>query len=309
MHKYLKQNDSVIGMSTPSSISSYDLIAQKYDALFSNENVYYGAINAREREIFDQYVHPVNGTKDALDIGCGTGFNTQWLAEKGFNTVGIDTSSEMLRVAEEKSLHWDRKPELLFCNALYMKEIGSRSFDVITCFGSTLNHIHDWNAFIGQVAKHLRPGGYFIFSFDNNSLFEAFYWLIKKKHSGYHQSERWRVFSERISSLMRKVPFRNHWRMSCSDMDLVVKLTYESAKRCEGYLLKKGLNVECSRGVHLLSYLAPKIMDASAYLEHKPAGEKSSVWDRVIKQTDNWLSKRFFSLSANIVMVAKKNPY
>lgn len=44
---------------------------------------------------------PLSGQR-ILEIGCGTGMNTQYLAEKGKEVTGIDFSEEMLAVARER---------------------------------------------------------------------------------------------------------------------------------------------------------------------------------------------------------------
>ena len=45
---------------------------------------------------------PIPGCK-ALDIGCGTGDNSIWLAQNGFEVTGTDTSEMALAKAEEKA--------------------------------------------------------------------------------------------------------------------------------------------------------------------------------------------------------------
>jgi SAM-dependent methyltransferase len=39
----------------------------------------------------------------AVDIGCGTGDNAIWLAEQGFNVIGIDTAESAIQKAKEKA--------------------------------------------------------------------------------------------------------------------------------------------------------------------------------------------------------------
>ena len=39
----------------------------------------------------------------AVDLGCGTGIYSIWLAEKGLTVTGVDISNEMLKVEREKS--------------------------------------------------------------------------------------------------------------------------------------------------------------------------------------------------------------
>lgn len=47
---------------------------------------------------------PVAGCK-ALDIGCGTGDNSIWLAQNGFRVVGTDTSGIAIEKAKAKALN------------------------------------------------------------------------------------------------------------------------------------------------------------------------------------------------------------
>jgi SAM-dependent methyltransferase len=46
--------------------------------------------------------HPIKPSK-ALDIGCGTGDNTIWLAKEGFEAFGIDLSSKAIEMAKERA--------------------------------------------------------------------------------------------------------------------------------------------------------------------------------------------------------------
>ena len=41
--------------------------------------------------------------KKVLDAGCGGGFYSIWMSEKGSKVLGIDGSNEMLKIAKEKA--------------------------------------------------------------------------------------------------------------------------------------------------------------------------------------------------------------
>lgn len=64
-----------------------------------------------EKELIAKSAQPQAGEK-ALDLGCGTGIFTIWLAKQGLDVTGIDLSSEMLAKAREKAqrqdlaIHW-----------------------------------------------------------------------------------------------------------------------------------------------------------------------------------------------------------
>ncbi len=61
----------------------------------------------KERHIFKNekelayFVELLPDEAKVLDVGCGAGFASMYLAEKGFSVVGIDISSEMIRLARE----------------------------------------------------------------------------------------------------------------------------------------------------------------------------------------------------------------
>lgn len=54
-------------------------------------------IPLRIYELIDQYFMKGGTT---ADIGCGIGRDTHWLNQKGFSTIGVDASEEMLKQAQ-----------------------------------------------------------------------------------------------------------------------------------------------------------------------------------------------------------------
>jgi SAM-dependent methyltransferase len=55
---------------------------------------------------------------NALDIGCGTGDNAIWLAQQGFDVVGIDTSAVAIEKAKHKALQSHAKCDFIVGNFL-----------------------------------------------------------------------------------------------------------------------------------------------------------------------------------------------
>ena len=287
--------------------SPYDVIAERYDVIFDDENAYYGPINAREREVFESSAPIAHQDRDALDIGCGTGYHTQWLADRGYRTVGIDISREMLRVANTKSSGWRNSAEFIHCNALDMSPLGNRSFDLITCLGSTLNHIEDWRLFSRELSRRLRPGGKFLFSCDNILGVDTLVLLFKRDGSGYAPHERLRNFLGTVNSWALGRPFYNHWRMEGTDSCLELRLTYETMRAFRRYLAEAGINMRARKGVHLLTCFDSKVASASAALEGGGSGRRSSLWRSALDMCEEWLSGRFHQVCANIVGVAEKD--
>jgi ubiquinone/menaquinone biosynthesis C-methylase UbiE len=90
----------------------------------------------------------------ALDIACGTGMSTIALAEHARSVVGVDVSSEMLRVAR-------RAPGVsyLFARAERMPFPAS-TFDAVTCCSGL--HWFDQPQFFAELHRVLRPGAWVV---------------------------------------------------------------------------------------------------------------------------------------------------
>jgi ubiquinone/menaquinone biosynthesis C-methylase UbiE len=104
------------------------------------------------------------GRGRALDLGCGTGVITLALAERGFAVVGVDHSPDMLAIAEQK-LERSRaagKHELMTADVRDLP-FASDEFDCVTCQG-LLHHLEDIRPCIAELARVLKPGGFFYVS-------------------------------------------------------------------------------------------------------------------------------------------------
>jgi ubiquinone/menaquinone biosynthesis C-methylase UbiE len=94
---------------------------------------------------------------NCLEIGCGTGKNTEWLATKAKQIIAVDLSKEMLAVAKEKikSDKVDFKQADITHSWTFVKE----SFDLVT-FSLVLEHIENLDDIFREVSNALVPGGY-----------------------------------------------------------------------------------------------------------------------------------------------------
>ncbi len=96
----------------------------------------------------------------ALDIGCGTGDSSVWLASKEFQVTGLDLSGIAIAMAREK-VH-KNGVDCAFIEADFLvSRIENRPFGFIFdrgCFHS-LNSREEHSAFAENVAFHLEKGG------------------------------------------------------------------------------------------------------------------------------------------------------
>ncbi len=96
----------------------------------------------------------------ALDIGCGTGDNSIWLSQKGFQVTGIDISELAIQKAKEKASKANFKCTFMVIDFLTKKIEGAPfgfAFDR-GCFHS-LNSHEERNTFAENVAAHLEKDG------------------------------------------------------------------------------------------------------------------------------------------------------
>ena len=93
-----------------------------------------------------------------LDIGCGTG-NLLKFGQKYFkNTVGIDVSLNMLKIAKERGY------SVIQADAAHLP-FKSGVFDVISTF-SVLHHLYDYSLLIKEATRTLKPGGFLYTDWD-----------------------------------------------------------------------------------------------------------------------------------------------
>jgi SAM-dependent methyltransferase len=98
---------------------------------------------------------------DTIELGCGTAYISAWLARRGARPVGIDNSEQQLATARRLQVEHGLDFPLLHGNAEAVP-YPDASFDLaISEYGASI-----WaepEAWIGEAARLLRPGGRLIF--------------------------------------------------------------------------------------------------------------------------------------------------
>ncbi len=134
--------------------------------LYSELAEYYFSIESNHREIQNDIIlirSYLNGLElpSVLDLGCGTGEHLNALKKFGVRGVGIDSSPEMLEVAQK------RYPSgIEFINKSFSSFDYYNEFDAILClFGSMVYLLNDKDVdnFFWNTWRALKPGGIGIF--------------------------------------------------------------------------------------------------------------------------------------------------
>jgi SAM-dependent methyltransferase/uncharacterized protein YbaR (Trm112 family) len=95
----------------------------------------------------------------ALELGCGTGRQMLTLAERTSESIGLDISEEMLRVAQRKLEAAGRTEQVTLITAdAERPPLAEASFDACLIYG-TLHHLPNPQVAIASAARCLRSGG------------------------------------------------------------------------------------------------------------------------------------------------------
>jgi ubiquinone/menaquinone biosynthesis C-methylase UbiE len=148
-------------MSDPATIQSgYDRWAAVYD---HDGN----PLQALEGPIVRDAIGDPRGLA-VLDLGCGTGRHSLWLAEAGAAVTAVDFSNGMLAAARGKPgadrvrfVTHDLHEPLPFPNA---------SFDVVVS-GLVLEHLRELGPFFGEACRVMRDGGRAVISAMHPAMF------------------------------------------------------------------------------------------------------------------------------------------
>jgi ubiquinone/menaquinone biosynthesis C-methylase UbiE len=132
---------------------SYNLWSEQYD-VNKNKTRDLEAIVTRKTLVHFDF-------DNVLELGCGTGKNTQWLLIKAKNIIGLDFSEGMLAKAKAKI----KTDKVTFIETDLTNDwnLENNYFDLITC-SLTLEHIENLNVVFKQAHYKLKKGGLFFVS-------------------------------------------------------------------------------------------------------------------------------------------------
>jgi|SRR5690242_15519662 2-polyprenyl-3-methyl-5-hydroxy-6-metoxy-1,4-benzoquinol methylase len=130
--------------------TAYNIWAEQYDTN-RNRTRDLEAICLRETLIKIQF-------DNCLEIGCGTGKNTEWLITKAKHILAIDLSEEMLAKAQRKI----QSDKVRFVRTDINKEwefTANEKFDLVT-FSLVLEHIENLESVFEKLRAVVKPNGY-----------------------------------------------------------------------------------------------------------------------------------------------------
>ncbi len=100
-----------------------------------------------------------------LDVGCGTGNYTIKLAKMGFKVIGVDVSTEMLKIAIEKAKKLGLPFNLIHCDARHLP-FPENHFDAVLSV-ATLEFVSEPLTVIDEMFRVVNKNGKIIIGFIN----------------------------------------------------------------------------------------------------------------------------------------------
>ena len=148
-------------------MNKYSDFAYLYDSL--THDVEYEKRAGYLEKLFD--IHLNKKPELIADVGCGTGTICNILCERGYDMIGIDSSYDMLNVAQEKS----NGKSILYLNQDMTEFELYGTVDVILCMLDSLNYLTEdgqIDKFFSLCKNYLNPEGIVIFDINTVYKFE-----------------------------------------------------------------------------------------------------------------------------------------
>ena len=119
--------------------------------------------------------------KNVLDVACGEGYGSFFMAEVAASVVGVDISDETLQHASNTY----KKTNLDFCTGSAVAlDFSDDLFDVVVSF-ETIEHLVEQAQMLAEIRRVLRPDGVLVISSPNRPIYSE----ESGKHNEFHVKE------------------------------------------------------------------------------------------------------------------------
>ncbi|MDD9856157.1 MAG: class I SAM-dependent methyltransferase [Gammaproteobacteria bacterium] len=115
-----------------------------------------------------------------LDLGCGEGRDSIWLASEGYDVTGVDISPSALNRAQELAIQKGVDPKFQEDDVVYLKAIPNDHYNIAINMGCLhmLDDPHHRASHLKQVYKKLARNGFFMVNHCTKNWLEGF-WSVE----------------------------------------------------------------------------------------------------------------------------------
>jgi len=132
---------------------TFDALAKTYDDDFTNSPIA-RYLRGRVHDRLDTHFHRAD---TILELGCGTGEDALYLAQRGLNVTATDASALMLEIAAHKTEHTGRVTTRLM-NLVDLPAITPVYAGAFSNFGA-INVLPKWRPLAKWLKDRVKPGG------------------------------------------------------------------------------------------------------------------------------------------------------
>jgi SAM-dependent methyltransferase len=95
-----------------------------------------------------------------LDLGCGSGWTSLFLARAGYDVVGVDIAERMIEIARDRARSEESTAEFVVQD-IEQLDLDKRDFHAVLLFDA-LHHCPGYREVLSRALQHLRTGGHLV---------------------------------------------------------------------------------------------------------------------------------------------------
>jgi SAM-dependent methyltransferase len=137
----------------------WDACGQAFDRFTTAGDSYSDNI---ERPAIEQLIGEVNGAR-VLDVGCGSGTYSAWLAKRGAQVFGVDLSSTMISLAHARARERGVELELSVADISKPLPFGEAEFDTVLT-ATALHYVENLGSALKEIARAMKAGAQLVAS-------------------------------------------------------------------------------------------------------------------------------------------------
>lgn len=330
------------GIKAASVARAHDQMVDEYDQL---DDLWYPWLFAQIHDFIASDIGSLGSApRRAIDVGCGTGFQSFLLAQAGFDVTGFDLARALVERAKEKTARfavppleapplfqtscqapWITRHHSSLAERLERARLGRKvqapqfvtadlmevdfrgqDADVIVCCGSVLSFVDDATGAIERLVSWLRPGGRLYLEVEQRWNADLLWPFVDNLTGGWLQFDQsWSGAWQNLTSHpAQSVRIKYPFSLHSGE-EVALPIWLFTVPELLGIFERVGLMVRRRIGVHQLSNLLP-----STVLHSPPSNRVVSRVFEGLRRLDARLASvpPFWRLGCSVVFALEKSP-